>query len=63
MCKHLIPYDTFQHIESPSCNCNPQVVVSEGEEQYIHNIMSNNMSIAGNLNIDWYSNNTIKGEE
>ena len=56
---HIIPYDNFQHIESLSCNCNPQIVVSEGEEQYIHNVVNNTVSVAGSLNKDWYSNNTI----
>jgi len=34
---HIIPGDNFQHIEDPSCDCNPQLSYSEGELRYIHN--------------------------
>jgi hypothetical protein len=34
---HNIPNDNYNHIESFACGCNPIVVVSEGEESYIHN--------------------------
>lgn len=36
---HFIPDDYYIHIKSIGCNCNPQLVVTEGSEQYIHNKM------------------------
>lgn len=69
MNKHIIPYDSFHHIESFSCDCNPQVVISEGEEQYIHNEIStpgiSNSTFTLRFPEKYYSNNTqnIKSEE
>jgi len=37
MIKHIIPDDTYNHIDDPSCWCNPQLCNSEGEVYYVHN--------------------------
>jgi len=37
MSKHIISDDTFNHIESETCWCNPSISYSEGEILYIHN--------------------------
>ena len=40
MSKHIVPQDSYNHIEDVACGCNPTVVVSEGEESYIHKEIS-----------------------
>jgi hypothetical protein len=37
MNRHIISDDTYNHIESETCWCNPRISQSEGETCYIHN--------------------------
>lgn len=39
MIKHIVPQDSYNHIEDLACGCNPTIVLGEGEEMYIHKIM------------------------
>lgn len=39
MNRHLIPEDSYNHIEDVSCGCNPTISIAEGEEMYIHKVM------------------------
>jgi hypothetical protein len=38
--KHIIPQDTYNHMEDSACGCNPTISIAEGEEMYIHNDMN-----------------------
>lgn len=52
--EHVIPEDSFNHIQSFACGCNPTVIVSEGEESYIHREIGETISWMDKQSKAWW---------
>lgn len=43
--QHIIPQDTYNHIQNIACGCNPTISVVEGEEICYHNFKSKDVEL------------------
>jgi hypothetical protein len=58
MSQHIIPQDSYNHIQDIACGCNPTISVVEGEEICYHNFKSKDVELLRDLAMKLKNNQT-----